>query len=89
MSATSAPLALVAELTQRSPLRYVASVQYYGWGLANRRALLPTREQLDHRAATFKLAEERLKKLDLFSSYRTITPTVPSPVSAVGTVSSC
>ena len=62
MSATSAPLALVAELTHRCPLRYVASVQYYGWGLANRRALLPTREQLDHCAATFKLAEERLKK---------------------------
>jgi len=38
-----------------------ASVQYYGWALANRAALLPTREQLDHCIATIKRAEERLK----------------------------
>jgi pyrroloquinoline quinone biosynthesis protein E len=38
-----------------------ASVQYYGWGLANRDALLPTRAQLDSCVRTLKEAEERLK----------------------------
>jgi pyrroloquinoline quinone biosynthesis protein E len=38
-----------------------ASVQYYGWGLANREALLPTRAQLDSCVQTLKEAEERLK----------------------------
>ena len=38
-----------------------ASVQYYGWGLANRQALLPTREQLDYCLETLKAAEERWK----------------------------
>jgi pyrroloquinoline quinone biosynthesis protein E len=38
-----------------------ASVQYYGWGLANRQALLPTREQLDYCLERLKAAEERWK----------------------------
>jgi pyrroloquinoline quinone biosynthesis protein E len=38
-----------------------ASVQYYGYGLANRAQLLPTRAQLDHCVTTLKAAEERLK----------------------------
>jgi pyrroloquinoline quinone biosynthesis protein E len=38
-----------------------ASVQYYGWGLANRNALMPTRQQLDSCVETLKQAEERLK----------------------------
>jgi len=38
-----------------------ASVQYYGWGLANRQALLPTRGQLDYCLETLKAAEERWK----------------------------
>ena len=38
-----------------------ASVQYYGYALANRDNLLPTREQLDHCVAVLKTAEERLK----------------------------
>jgi len=38
-----------------------ASVQYYGYGLANRAKLLPTRAQLDHCIATLKKAEERLR----------------------------
>jgi len=38
-----------------------ASVQYYGWGFANRARLLPTREQLDNCVATIKNAEQRLK----------------------------
>jgi pyrroloquinoline quinone biosynthesis protein E len=38
-----------------------ASVQYYGWGFANRAGLLPTREQLDNCVATLKKAEGRLK----------------------------
>jgi pyrroloquinoline quinone biosynthesis protein E len=38
-----------------------ASVQYYGYALANRSSLLPTREQLDFCVNTLKKAEERLK----------------------------
>lgn len=38
-----------------------ASVQYYGWALANREKLLPTRAQVDHCVETLKQAEERLK----------------------------
>jgi PqqA peptide cyclase len=38
-----------------------ASVQYYGYALANRSSLLPTREQLDFCVSTLKKAEERLK----------------------------
>jgi PqqA peptide cyclase len=37
-----------------------ASVQYYGYGLANRAHLLPTRAQLDYCVATLKQAEQRL-----------------------------
>jgi pyrroloquinoline quinone biosynthesis protein E len=38
-----------------------ASVQYYGWGLANREALLPTRRQLEFCVEKLKEADERLK----------------------------
>jgi pyrroloquinoline quinone biosynthesis protein E len=38
-----------------------ASVQYYGWALANRDALLPTRSQVDECVSKLKAAEERLK----------------------------
>jgi pyrroloquinoline quinone biosynthesis protein E len=37
-----------------------ASVQYYGYALANRASLLPTREQLDFCVSTLKKAEEKL-----------------------------
>ncbi len=39
----------------------VAHVQYYGWGLLNRGALLPARDQLDRATATVEAAAERLK----------------------------
>jgi len=52
-------LALVEE--HRPGCVEFASVQYYGWGLSNREALLPTRDQLDHCVATLKRAEDRLK----------------------------
>jgi pyrroloquinoline quinone biosynthesis protein E len=39
----------------------VAHVQYYGWALANRAALLPTRAQLDAATATVVAARERLR----------------------------
>jgi pyrroloquinoline quinone biosynthesis protein E len=39
----------------------VAHVQYYGWALANRDALLPTRSQLDEATATVEAARERLR----------------------------
>ncbi len=38
----------------------VAHVQYYGWALANRASLMPTREQLDEATATVEAARERL-----------------------------
>jgi pyrroloquinoline quinone biosynthesis protein E len=38
----------------------VAHVQYYGWALANREALLPTREQLERATATVEDARKRL-----------------------------
>ena len=39
----------------------VAHVQYYGWALANRAALLPTRAQLDAATATVEAARARLR----------------------------
>jgi pyrroloquinoline quinone biosynthesis protein E len=39
----------------------VAHVQYYGWALANRAALLPTRAQLDAATATVEAAREKLR----------------------------
>ena len=39
----------------------VAHVQYYGWALRNRSALMPTRAQLDAATATVELARERLR----------------------------
>jgi pyrroloquinoline quinone biosynthesis protein E len=38
-----------------------ASVQYYGWALANRDALLPTRTQVDYCVETLKSAERELR----------------------------
>lgn len=37
----------------------VAHVQYYGWALANRAALMPTRDQLDRSVEIVKAARER------------------------------
>ena len=39
----------------------VAHAQYYGWALANRAALLPTRDQLDRATALVEAARGRLK----------------------------
>jgi PqqA peptide cyclase len=39
----------------------VAHVQYYGWALANRAALMPTREQTERSVAVIEAAKERLK----------------------------
>lgn len=52
-------LALVEE--HRPNAVEFASVQYYGWALQNREALLPTREQLDFCAGMLKTATERWK----------------------------
>ena len=38
----------------------IANVQYYGWALRNRQALIPTREQLRASLATIAFARERL-----------------------------
>jgi pyrroloquinoline quinone biosynthesis protein E len=39
----------------------VAHVQYYGWALRNRGALMPTRAQLDHATEVVRAARDRLK----------------------------
>lgn len=39
----------------------VAHVQYYGWAIRNRAALLPTREQVDAATAAVEKARDRLK----------------------------
>jgi pyrroloquinoline quinone biosynthesis protein E len=39
----------------------IAHVQYYGWGLVNRAALLPSRDQLDQATAEVEAARVRLK----------------------------
>jgi PqqA peptide cyclase len=39
----------------------VAHVQYYGWALVNRAALMPTREQTERSVAVVEAAKERLK----------------------------
>ena len=39
----------------------VAHVQYYAWALANRAALLPSRQQLDEATATVEAARDKLK----------------------------
>jgi pyrroloquinoline quinone biosynthesis protein E len=52
-------LALVEE-HQPSKVEF-ASVQYYGWGFANRGALLPTRKQLDQCVETLKAAEKKMR----------------------------
>jgi pyrroloquinoline quinone biosynthesis protein E len=39
----------------------IANVQYYGWALENRAALLPSERQLSASLATVKAAQERLK----------------------------
>lgn len=38
----------------------IANVQYYGWALRNRGALMPTRQQLQQSQATVRAAQERL-----------------------------
>jgi PqqA peptide cyclase len=39
----------------------IANVQYYGWALKNRAALMPSRAQLDHMTAIVEAARNRLK----------------------------
>jgi len=50
----------IAESAKVSRVEF-ANVQYYGWALANRTALLPTRQQLDASLATLQAAQERLR----------------------------
>ncbi len=44
----------------------IAHVQYYGWGLKNRAALIPTRAQLDRATEVVEVARERLKGVIVF-----------------------
>jgi pyrroloquinoline quinone biosynthesis protein E len=50
----------IAESSSASRVEF-AHVQYYGWALANREQLLPTREQLTRSLDFFKNAQERLR----------------------------
>ncbi len=56
-------LPAIIELAERLGARRleVAHVQYYGWALQNRRALMPTREQVVRSADLVAQARERLK----------------------------
>ena len=52
---------MIAFIEQLSPERVeIAHTQYYGWALANRAALMPTRAQLDKAVAIIAEAEQRL-----------------------------
>ena len=44
----------------------IAHVQYYGWGLTNRAALMPTRKQVETATAIVDRARERLKGVLVF-----------------------
>src|SRR5580693_4069747 len=52
---------MIAFIEQLRPERIeIAHAQYYGWALANRAALMPTRAQLEKAVAIIAAAEERL-----------------------------
>jgi pyrroloquinoline quinone biosynthesis protein E len=52
---------MIAFIERLNPERVeIAHTQYYGWALANRAALMPTREQLDRAVAIVAEAERRL-----------------------------
>jgi PqqA peptide cyclase len=52
---------MITFIEQLNPDRVeIAHAQYYGWALANRAALMPTREQLERAVATVAAAEKRL-----------------------------
>jgi pyrroloquinoline quinone biosynthesis protein E len=52
---------MIAFIEQLNPERVeIAHTQYYGWALANRAALMPTRAQLDNAIAVISDAEKRL-----------------------------
>jgi len=52
---------MIAFIEKLSPERVeIAHTQYYGWALANRAALMPTREQLEKAVAIITEAEKRL-----------------------------
>ena len=52
---------MIAFIEQLNPERVeIAHTQYYGWALANRAALMPTREQLERAVAIVGEAERRL-----------------------------
>lgn len=52
---------MIAFIEQLNPERVeIAHTQYYGWALANRTALMPTRTQLDKAVAIISEAEKRL-----------------------------
>ena len=52
---------IICMVEQLGPDRLeIANVQYYGWALENREALLPTRQQLEQSQVTVSAAEQRL-----------------------------
>jgi len=52
---------MIAFIEQLNPERVeIAHTQYYGWALANRAALMPTREQVERAVAIVAAAEKRL-----------------------------
>jgi PqqA peptide cyclase len=52
---------IIAMAEELAPDRLeIANVQYYGWALRNRDALMPTRQQLEQSQATVSVAQNRL-----------------------------
>ena len=68
----------------------VAHVQYYGWALKNRQALMPTRDQVleKRRASSPRPASASRASSSSTSSCRTTTPSAPSPAWAAGAAAS-
>jgi MoaA/NifB/PqqE/SkfB family radical SAM enzyme len=63
----------------------IAHVQYYGWALKNRAALMPTREQVERAAAAVEeLRAPTTAASSLTPSSRTTTPAFQSLASAAG-----
>ncbi len=57
------------DMSERIGVEYIefANLQYYNWALLNRRALLPTREQIEYAEERVNIARERLgKKLTIY-----------------------
>ena len=77
---------MIAFIEQLNPERVeIAHAQYYGWALANRAALMPTREQLEKAVEVVAEAEAGSPgECASIPSCPTITRNIPRPAWEVG-----